>query len=109
MVMDKITKNQIPLFLIFRCGMTHLYYPLKKLGKTFKLQKEILKTEMNYDEDYSDTWKDKISEWLAYVMNDVLCGVFSYAWYTDAMDEISGFGMKDCLFLPGLGLSTLIV
>ena len=30
--------------------MTHLSYSLKKLGKTFKLQKELIKTEMNHDE-----------------------------------------------------------
>ena len=30
--------------------MTHLNYSLKKLGKTFKLQKEFLKTEMNHVE-----------------------------------------------------------
>ena len=51
-------KKQIPQYLIFRCGMTHLNYSLKNLGKTFKLQKELLKTEMNHDEVYSETWRD---------------------------------------------------
>ena len=36
-------KKQIPQNLHFRCGMTHLIYSLKKLGKTFKLLKEFLK------------------------------------------------------------------
>ena len=35
--------------------------------------------------------------------NDVLCTVSSYARYTKAMEEITGYGMKDCLSLPGLG------
>ena len=48
-------------------------FSVKKLGKTFKLQKELLKTEMNHDEVCSDTWKDKKSEWLDYVKNDLLC------------------------------------
>ena len=30
--------------------MTHLNYSLKKLGKTFKLQKELFKYEMVHDE-----------------------------------------------------------
>ena len=47
--------KQVPQYLPFRCGMTHLNYPLKKLRKSFKLQKELLKTEMNHDEVYSDT------------------------------------------------------
>ena len=96
-------KEQIPQYLHFRCGMTHLNYSLKKLGKTFKLQKELLKTEMKHDEVYSDTWKDKKSEWLDYVKNDVLCTAFCYAKYCKAMEEITKFSMKDCLSLPGLG------
>ena len=96
-------KKQIPQYLHFRCGMTHLNYPPKKLGKTFELQKELLKTDMNHNEVYSDTWKDKESEWLPYVKNDVLCIAFNYARYCKAMEDITGFSMKDCLSLPGLG------
>ena len=66
-------KKQIPQFLIFRCGMTHLNYSLKKLGKTFKLPKEILKTEMNHDQIDENVWRDKKIEWLPYVKNNVLC------------------------------------
>ena len=43
----------------FRCGMTHLNYSLKKLGKTFKLQKELFKTEMDLDEIDGNNYKDK--------------------------------------------------
>ena len=69
-----IYKNnkQIPQYLHFKCGMTHLNYSLEKLGKTFEIQKELLKTEINHNEVYSDTWKVKKSEWLPYVKNDVL-------------------------------------
>ena len=74
-----------------------------KLSKTFKLQEELLKTEMNHDEVYSDTWKDKKDERLEYVKIDVLCTAFSYARYSNAMEEFTGFPTKDCLSLPGLG------
>ena len=100
-----IYKNnkQIPQYLIFRCGMTHLNYSLKKLGRTFKLPKELLKTEMNHDEIDANNYKDKKDIWVPYVKNDVLCTVYSYARYIKAMEEITGFSMKDCLSLPGLG------
>ena len=95
--------RQIPQYLHFRCGMTHLNYSLKNLGKTFRLQKELLKTEMNHDEiDYNNS-KDRKSEWLDYVKQDVLCTAFSYARYCKAMEEITGFSKKDCLSAPGLG------
>ena len=84
--------------------MTPLNYSLKKLGKTFKLQNELLKKEMNHDEFDHFNYKDKMNEWLSYVKNDVLCTGFSYARYIKAMEEITGFSMKDCLSLPGLGL-----
>ena len=84
--------------------MTHLNYSLKKLGKNFKLQKELLKTEMDHDEIDGSNYRDKIDNWLPYVKNDVLCTVFSYGRYCTAMQEIRRLSMKDCLSVPGLGL-----
>ena len=57
--------------------MTHLNYSLNKLVKTFKLQKELLKTEMDHDEVEYKNYKEKKDEWLPYVKIDVLCFVFS--------------------------------
>ena len=61
-IQSKTSTKQISQYLHFRCGMTHLNYSFKKLGKTFKLQKEWLKTEMNHDEIDGDSCKDKIVE-----------------------------------------------
>ena len=47
---------------------------------------------------------DKKDEWLPYVKKDVLCTAYSCARYCGAMQAITGFSMKDCLSLPGLGL-----
>ena len=55
-------KKQIPQYLHFRCGMSHLNYSFEKLGKTFKLQKELLNTKMDHNEVYSVTWKGKKHE-----------------------------------------------
>ena len=103
-IQSKTSTKQIPQYLHFRCGMTHLNYQSEKLSKTFKLQKELLKTKMDHDDVYCDNYKDKIKEWLPYVKNDVLCTAFSYARYIKAMEELTKFSMKDCLSLPGQGL-----
>ena len=58
---------------------------------------------MNHDEIDENNWRDKKDEWLPYVENDVLCTAYCYARYCGAMQEITGFSMKDCLSLPGLG------
>ena len=96
-------RKQIPQNLIFRCGMTLLNYSLEKLGKTFRLPQELLKTEMNHDEIDGNNYKDKKDIWLPYVKNDVLCTSYCYARYNKCMEIIPGFSMKDCLSLPGLG------
>ena len=84
-------KKQIPQNLIFRCGMTHMKYSLKKLGKTSKLPKEVLKTEMNHDNIDENNWRDEKDEWLPYVKNDVLSTAYCYARYNKCMEEITGF------------------
>ena len=81
---------------------------IKKIGKTFILRKRLLKTEMDHDEVDGNNYKYKINEWLPYVKNDVLCTAFSNARYIKAMEEITGFSMKDCLSLSGLGLNYFI-
>ena len=100
-----IQKNnkQIPHCLHFRCDMTYLIYSLKKLGKTFKTPKTLLKSEMNHNDIDGDNYKDKKDIWLPYVKKDVLSTSYCHAGYCKAMEEISGFSMKDCLSLPGLG------
>ena len=83
--------------------MTRLYYSLKKLGETFKLPKAILKTEMSHDDVDGDNYKDKKDIWLPYIKIDVLSTSYCYARYCVAMEKITGFSLKDCLSLPGLG------
>ena len=83
--------------------MTRLNSSFKKLGKTFKMPKELLKTEMDHDGIDENNWRDKKDEWLPYVKDDVLCTAYFYPRYIKAMEEITGFSMKDCLSLPGLG------
>ena len=54
-----IGNKQLPQNLHSRCGMTYSNYSFKKVGRTFKLQKELLRTEMNHDEVVGNNYKDK--------------------------------------------------
>ena len=54
--------KQIPQYLHFRCGMTHLLFSLKKLGKTFELPNELLKKEIDHDGIDENNWRDKKDE-----------------------------------------------
>ena len=66
---------------------------MKKLGETFILRKELLKTEMNHDEITGNNYMDKTDEWVDYVKNDVLYTAFTYARYSKAMEETTEFSM----------------
>ena len=101
MVKLKIKKN--PQYLHIRCSTTDLNFWFKKLGRTLKSQKVLLKTEMNRDEINGDNYKDKKHERLDYAKQDVLCTAFSYARCCKAMEEITGYSMKDSLLAQGLG------
>ena len=58
---------------------------------------------MDHDGIDENNCRDKKDEWSPYVKNDVLCTAFSCSRYIKAMEEVTGFSMKDCLSLPRLG------
>ena len=58
---------------------------------------------MNHDEVDDDNYLDRKDEWLDYVKQDVFYTAFSYARYCKALQEITGFSMRDSLSAPGLG------
>ena len=74
----------------------------KKIRQSYKLQRCLLKQEMEHDEIYEDTWEEKENEWMPYVKNDVLSTAFCYARYIMGMEELTGFGVKNGLILPSL-------
>ena len=80
----------------------HIDKSLRKIGESYKLQKSLLKQELEHDEIYEDTWGETENEWLPYVINDVLSTAFCYARYTMGMEELTEFGMKNSLTLPSL-------
>ena len=57
---------------------------------------------MNLDDVDGNTYNDKKDFWSPYVEMDVLSTSYCYARYSKAVQEITGFSMKDCLSLPGL-------
>ena len=94
--------KKIPQYVHFRCGKVHINQSLKKKCGSYKLQKSLLKQELEHDKIYEDTWEEKENEWLPYVKNDVLSTAFCYARYTMGMEELTEFGVKNSLTLPSL-------
>ena len=53
--------------------MTHLNYSLTKLGKTFKKQKSLSKSEKDLIEIYADCCRERKHEWMDYVKANRCC------------------------------------
>ena len=94
--------KKVPQYVHFRCGLLHIKDSLKNIGRSYKLQENLLEKELEHDEIFEDTWEEKENEWLPYLKNDVLSTAFSYARYSKGMEELTGYGMKNCLTLPSL-------
>ena len=97
---DPAKKN--PQYVHLRCGLLHIKKSLKNIGKSYKLQENLLKKQLEHDEIFEDNWEEKENEWLPYLKNDVLSTAFSYARYSKGMEELTGFGMINSLTLPSL-------
>ena len=94
--------EKIPQDIHFRCGLLHIKDSLKNIGNGYKLEKSLLKQELEHVEIYEDNWEQKGNEWLLYLKNDALSTAFSYARYSKGMEAVTGFGMKNSLTLSSL-------
>ena len=98
-----VDQNQkIPHCLKFRCGLLDFKDFSKNISKSYKIQESSLKKELEHDEYYEDKWEEKENEWLPYPKNDVLSTAFACARYAEGMEDLTGFGMKNCLTLTSL-------
>ena len=55
---------------------------------------------MEHDEIYENNWGKKENVWLPDLKKNFLSTAFSSARYTLAMEELTGFGMKNSLISP---------
>ena len=94
--------KKIPQYVQFRCGLLQVKESLENIGKSYKLQPCLLKQELEHDEIFEDNWEEKENQWLPYLKNDILTTAFSYARYSEGMEKLKGFGMKNSLTLPSL-------
>ena len=60
-----------------------------------------MKQEIDHDEIMKTHGKGK-NEWLPYLKNDVLSTALCYSRFSKAMEELTGFGLKNSLLLPSI-------
>ena len=93
---------EIPQHVKYTCTKSHIKGSSEKIGKEYGLQPELLKGS-----PHSVIIKNSFAElghiWEPYPKLDVLCLVFIYARHSMEMQNMSAFGIKDCLFGASLG------
>ena len=51
--------KKIPQYVHFRCGLLRIKDSLKNIGRSYKLQENLLKQELEHDEIFEDNWEKK--------------------------------------------------
>ena len=64
--------KSVPHYVYFRCEIYTFILFIKKIRNCFKIHEVFLKLEMNHEDVYFDTWRDRKNEWLEYFKNDVM-------------------------------------
>ena len=94
---------EVPQYVKFTCSKSHIKGTLNKIGKKYGLQPEILKGEIEHSVINKNNFVKLRHIWEPYLISDVLCLAFIYARHSMEMQQITGFGIKDCLTEASLG------
>ena len=98
---------EVPQCVKFTCSKSHIKGSLKKIGKEYELQPELLKGEIDHSTINKNNFVELKHTWEPYLISDVLCLAFIYARHSMEMQNMSGFGIKDCLTEASLGWKCL--
>ena len=94
---------EVPQYVKFTCTKSHIRGSLNKIGEEYGLQPELLKGEIEHSIIIKNNFVDLRHIWEPYLISDVLCLAFIYARHSMEMQNMTGFGIKDCLTEASLG------
>ena len=93
----KLKTREVPQYVKYTCSKSHIKGYLEKIGRKCGLQPELLKGEFEHSVIHRNNFAKLRHIWEPYLISDVLCLAFIYARHSMEMQEMSGFGIKDCL------------
>ena len=94
---------EVPQYVKFICSKSHIKGSLEKIGKEHGLQPELLKGEIEHFNINKSSFAELRHIWEPYLNLDVLCLALVYARNAMEMQNMSGFGIKDCVTAAILG------
>ena len=94
---------EVPQYVKFTCTKSHIKVSLEKIGREYNLQPELLKGEIDHSVINKNNFAKLRHFWEPYLISDVLCLAVIYARHSMELQEMTGFGIKDCLTEASLG------
>ena len=94
---------EVPQYDKFTGRKSHTKGSLEKFGREYGLQPELLKRKVEHSVYNKSNFVDLRHIWEPYLKLDVLCLASLYARHSMEMQNMSGFGIKDCLAEASLG------
>ena len=94
---------EVPQYVKFTCTKSHIKGSLNNIGEEYGLQPDLLKGEIEHSIINKNNFIELRHIWEPYLISDVLCLAFIYARHSMEMQNMTGFGIKDCLTEATLG------
>src|SRR5438093_2556797 len=88
----------------FRCSLQHLKASLKNLCESYKLARNLRKTEVDHDTITLENYAAKRDEWEPYLKYDVISLGCVILKYSKTMIDLVGQNMSSCISSPSLTL-----
>ena len=92
-----VDTSKVTHYVEFTCSKSHLRASLEKFGREYGLQPKLLKREIQLSLNNKTNFADLRDIWEPCFKLDVLCLAFIYARDSMEMQNISCFGIEDCL------------
>ena len=97
--------NQTPQYIKIVCSKSHISGSLSEIGKEYRVQPQLLKSEMDHTKVTMDNYEELENIWVPYLELDCLSLALVYARHSMEMKKISGVSVKECLTEAALGWS----
>ena len=102
-IVNTVNTIEVPQYFEFTCTNFHMKSSLHKTGREYGLQPDFLKMEIEHLVFIKSNFAELRYIWEPYLRLDVLCLASINARHSMEMQNLSGFGIKDCLTETSLG------
>ena len=102
-IVNTVNTIEVPQYFEFTCTKFHIKSSLHKIGREYGLQPDFLKKEIEYLVSNKCNFAELRHIWEPYLRLDVLCLASINARHSMEMQNLSGFGIKECLTEFSLG------